>query len=724
MMFRRTLCLFFCIVILASLLTAEISAVFAEKDKIVVVLDPGHGGADPGSAGTYAEAYYNLKVAQYCADALNKNGNFTVKMTRSSQSEGLKLAQRGLYADSVNADIIVSIHFNSSTSPSVNGIEIYTSVLDKYDLSGLARITADKLSKATGLSVRGCFEKYDTGDSTGIYYWNEKYQWDVPNDPSVGSLSDYYGIITWGAKFGFPGMIIEHAYLSSPSDLAVADKEANLKKMGEADAAALIEYYTNHTHSYASAYTQDYPVSCFSCGKKSIRCTVCGHRTDVTTVAASPDPNAHLWITENYAEPTCSSDGYIDMYCRYTHNLVDKGCEQFEEHTKHVTLAKTEHNYQITYSQPLTHTQDGINTYTCTYCGNTYTETEPAEGHSYVLLGYTAPTCTEDGGTSYQCKICGEVYTETQPAVGHVNVEIDRTEPSCTEDGEIKYECSVCGEITAEIIDCPGHSYETETETPASCASDGIVNYRCTVCRDQYTESLPATGHDYEPVSHIPAGCENDGFTVYECKLCHDSYEEKLEAVGHNWDEGKPEKEASFFGSGIISYTCLNDSSHIRIEKNDPICISFIKEHRIPIVFICICIILAASGTAVVLILMKKRRQKSTQPVTTEAAGFSEAEALPDSDKVTKTGSLHDSGTDAETESDITDSDIADSDSGETDTDAFFEPDECPVQDGSASVPDTEEAAEKPSQTVLSPDIREDTLPETDGASSSASDED
>ena len=39
-------------------LTAEISAVFAEKDKIVVVLDPGHGGADPGSAGTYAEACY------------------------------------------------------------------------------------------------------------------------------------------------------------------------------------------------------------------------------------------------------------------------------------------------------------------------------------------------------------------------------------------------------------------------------------------------------------------------------------------------------------------------------------------------------------------------------------------------------------------------------------------------------------------------------------------
>lgn len=71
----------------------------------------------------------------------------------------------------------------------------------------------------------------------------------------------------------------------------------------------------------------------------------------------------------------------------------------------------------------------------------------------------------------------------------------------------------------------------------------------------------------------------------------------------------------------------------------------------------------------------------------------------------------------------LTDSDIADSDSGETDTDAFSEPDECPIRTA-CFCPNTEEAAEKSSQTVLSPDIQENTFPATDGASSPASDND
>lgn len=60
------------------------AARFSGDDKITVVLDPGHGGSDPGSMGTHYESYYNLKVASYCAEVLKKNGNFDVRMTRST----------------------------------------------------------------------------------------------------------------------------------------------------------------------------------------------------------------------------------------------------------------------------------------------------------------------------------------------------------------------------------------------------------------------------------------------------------------------------------------------------------------------------------------------------------------------------------------------------------------------------------------------------------------
>lgn len=127
------------------------AVIFDGADKINVVLDPGHGGKDSGAIGTYQEKYYNLKVAQYCADKLRENGSFNVFMTRSSDSEYLTLAERGLYGDSVNADILVSIHFNSGSGEKASGVEVYSSVLPRFDLSSLAADVEARLSVATGL---------------------------------------------------------------------------------------------------------------------------------------------------------------------------------------------------------------------------------------------------------------------------------------------------------------------------------------------------------------------------------------------------------------------------------------------------------------------------------------------------------------------------------------------------------------------------------------------
>jgi len=185
----------------------------------------------------------------------------------------------------------------------------------------LGNSIASKLSLATGLRNKGCFQQYDHGST--LYYWSDKCQWDIPGDSSVGGLSDYFGIITWAAKFGFPGIIIEHAYLSNPNDLAIVDKEENLRKMGEADAEAIINYYTGHDHSYASEYTLDYPVSCFSAGKQSMHCTVCGHRKDVRSAASAPDPEKHLWLSED-AIPrevqTIIADTLTILLTRAAHN--------------------------------------------------------------------------------------------------------------------------------------------------------------------------------------------------------------------------------------------------------------------------------------------------------------------------------------------------------------------------------------------------------------------
>lgn len=93
-----------------------------------VIIDPGHGGSDPGAVNNLGtEAYYNLRVARMLRDNLSKRG-FKVVMTRNSDSF-LTLPQRVKTANQYKNAIFISIHFNSIGGRGRNqarGIETFT----------------------------------------------------------------------------------------------------------------------------------------------------------------------------------------------------------------------------------------------------------------------------------------------------------------------------------------------------------------------------------------------------------------------------------------------------------------------------------------------------------------------------------------------------------------------------------------------------------------------
>ncbi len=71
-------------------------------------------------------------------------------------------------------------------------------------------------------------------------------------------------------------------------------------------------------------------------------------------------------------------------------------------------------------------TEDGVKTYTCTECGETYTEAVPATGHTWNAGVVTVqPTYKTEGVRTYTCTKCGETYTEPipviPPKIGDVN---------------------------------------------------------------------------------------------------------------------------------------------------------------------------------------------------------------------------------------------------------------------------------------------------------------
>lgn len=91
----------------------------------VVILDPGHGGDDPGclSANNIAEKHLTLKTAQAAARVLRQNGA-TVYLTRNEDRRS-NLEDITRFADKVGADIFISIHYNAINLPSIAGTETY-----------------------------------------------------------------------------------------------------------------------------------------------------------------------------------------------------------------------------------------------------------------------------------------------------------------------------------------------------------------------------------------------------------------------------------------------------------------------------------------------------------------------------------------------------------------------------------------------------------------------
>ena len=92
--------------------------------KYKVVIDAGHGGSDVGATrnGVY-EKYITLDVAKRVEKLLKAQG-YGVLMTRSDDSY-VSLQDRVAYSEAYNPDIFVSIHVNSSTSSTPNGIETH-----------------------------------------------------------------------------------------------------------------------------------------------------------------------------------------------------------------------------------------------------------------------------------------------------------------------------------------------------------------------------------------------------------------------------------------------------------------------------------------------------------------------------------------------------------------------------------------------------------------------
>ena len=229
-------------------------------------------------------------------------------------------------------------------------------------------------------------------------------------------------------------------------------------------------------------------------------------------------------------------------------------------------------------SDTATCTADGVKTWKCSLCNQTYSEPSPAKGHNWDNGSYTVePSCVADGVMTYTCTRCGATRTETIPRKGHQNAPLKAKDPTCTEPGLAEGRiCSVCGAILRSQDEIPplGHTWsEWATLKEATCTEAGAETHTCIVCGVEETRTVDPKGHQPETLPGKAATCTEAGLTEGQrCLVCGAvlKAQEPVPATGHSWDEGQVTREPSGFTPGVRTFTCKNDPGHTRTEEIDP----------------------------------------------------------------------------------------------------------------------------------------------------------
>ena len=180
-----------------------------KQNKFSVIIDPGHGGPDPGAIGIggIRETDVVLEVSKIVKKILSDKG-VKVMLTRTNEVD-LDLSPRVSFANSTNADIFVSIHANASRGKrrDINGLETF------YFRGWKGRLLAKRIQKQI-LRVS-------------------------PGSPDRGVKQGRFYVIK---NTRMPAVLVEIGFLTGRLDSRRLEKTTHRKRLAYAIAKGILEY--------------------------------------------------------------------------------------------------------------------------------------------------------------------------------------------------------------------------------------------------------------------------------------------------------------------------------------------------------------------------------------------------------------------------------------------------------------------------------------------------
>jgi N-acetylmuramoyl-L-alanine amidase len=226
--------------------------------KRIIMLDPGHGGPDPGAIGVRGlrEKIVTLRAANAVRRLLESTGRYRVYMTRHRDTY-VPLRKRYQKAQKVRAELFISIHADSHKNRSIRGASVYT--LSEKSSDREAGALAARENRSDIIAGIDLSSQSDTVASIliGLRQRQTMNESAIFGEILIRELARDIRVLRNTHRFaGFavlkspdtPSVLMELGYLSSPSDEGMFRKSAFYQKLAKSIYRTIEKYFKRRAH--------------------------------------------------------------------------------------------------------------------------------------------------------------------------------------------------------------------------------------------------------------------------------------------------------------------------------------------------------------------------------------------------------------------------------------------------------------------------------------------
>lgn len=220
----------------------------AQPQRWHVVIDPGHGGKDPGAIGPSGvlEKEIVLDISKRLRGLMQQEGQWQVTMTRDTDLF-IPLKERTSIANAKGADLFVSIHANAAERPDLHGIETYflDFATDERAMQTAARENATSLNEVGDLQVilRDLLTTSKRNESVLLAGSVQRALVEAPDSGKNGrdlGVKHAPFLVLIGAEM--PSILVEIGFISNPAEERKIANPKQRDRMAQAILAGIKEY--------------------------------------------------------------------------------------------------------------------------------------------------------------------------------------------------------------------------------------------------------------------------------------------------------------------------------------------------------------------------------------------------------------------------------------------------------------------------------------------------